>query len=234
MTLSVLIPVFNEERTIRRLLEKVCHVELSDNIRKEIIIIDDGSTDSTKSICSDFIKNHPSENIIYHSLPSNQGKGSAIRKGIALASGKWIIIQDADLEYDPDDYNPLLEKLITERLDVIYGSRLLNKTNRYSYRRFYLGGRLVTWITNILYRQKLTDEPTCYKLFDACFLKSIPLCCKGFEFCPEVTAKTAKRGIHIKEIPIRYYPRSVKEGKKINWKDGLMAIFVLLKYRLIN
>ncbi len=157
-----------------------------------------------------------------------------MRTGIALATGDWIIIQDADLEYDPEDYNPLLQWVIENNAKVVYGSRFLKPSNKHSYLRFYLGGRLVTFVTNLLYGQHLTDEPTCYKFFDAQFLKSIPLKCQGFEFCPEVTAKVCKKGIKIHEIPINYYPRSIAEGKKINWKDGLEAIWTLLKYRFKN
>ncbi len=117
---------------------------------------------------------------------------------------------------------------------MVYGSRFLNPANKHSYLRFYVGGRLVTFVTNLLYRQHLTDEPTCYKFFDTRFLKSIPLTCRGFEFCPEVTAKVCKRGVRIHEVPIHYYPRSIEEGKKINWKDGLQAIWTLIKYRFKN
>ncbi len=135
---------------------------------------------------------HPDLDIHYHLQPFNQGKGAALRTGIALATGDWIIIQDADLEYDPEDYNPLLQWVIENNAKVVCGSRFLKPSNKHSYLRFYLGGRLVTFVTNLLYSQHLTDEPTCYKFFDAQFLKSIPLKCQGFEFCPEVTAKVCK------------------------------------------
>jgi len=227
--LSILIPAYNEEATICQLLEKVCATELP--VGKEIIIIDDGSRDRTAEICKHFISAHPDVNIRYHLQEPNQGKGAALRQGIRMATGKWTVIQDADLEYDPDDYLPLLEWMQTHNGLVVYGSRFLNRTNKHSYFSFYLGGRLVSFVTNLLYRQHLTDEPTCYKFFDTQFLQSIPLRCQGFEFCPEVTAKICKKGIRIHEIPIRYYPRSIEEGKKINWKDGLQAIWTLLKYR---
>ena len=231
-TLSVIIPAYNEEASIYQILDKICKVCLP--VEKEIIIIDDGSKDHTAEKCKSFIDSHKEMNIIYHLQHPNQGKGAALRKGIAIATGNWIIIQDADLEYDPEDYLPLLEWATGHQEKVVYGSRFLYPSNKHSYLRFYLGGRLVSWVTNILYGQHLTDEPTCYKFFDADFLKSIPLSCQGFEFCPEVTAKVCKKGIKIHEIPIRYYPRSIAEGKKINWKDGLQAIWTLIKYRFKN
>ena len=230
-TLSILIPAYNEERTIYQILEKIWRTELIGQIEKEILIIDDGSKDATAEKCKQFIEEHDAKNILYHRQPRNQGKGAALRTGIALATGDWVIIQDADLEYDPEDYNPLLQWMMENDGKVVYGSRFLNRANKHSYFSFYLGGRLVSLVTNILYGQKLTDEPTCYKFFDRQFLQSIPLKCEGFEFCPEVTAKVCKRGIKIHEIPIKYYPRSISEGKKINWKDGLQAIWTLIKYK---
>ncbi len=232
--LSIIIPAYNEERSIVLILEKIARTELVGKIGKEILIIDDGSKDLTSEKCKQFIQAHPELNIHYHLQSSNQGKGAALRTGIALATGDWTIIQDADLEYDPEDYNVLLQRVIEHDEKVVYGSRFLNPSNKHSYLRFYIGGRLVTFVTNLLYRQHLTDEPTCYKFFDTRFLKSIPLTCQGFEFCPEVTAKVCKRGIKIHEVPIHYYPRSIAEGKKINWKDGLQAIWTLLKYRFKN
>lgn len=235
--LSVIIPAYNEERTISLILERICRTDLNGGgktIDKEILIIDDGSQDLTSEKCKQFIQSHPDVNIHYHLQPSNQGKGAALRTGIALATGDWTVIQDADLEYDPEDYNVLLQYAIGHNEKVVYGSRFLNPANKHSYLRFYVGGRLVTFVTNLLYRQHLTDEPTCYKFFDTRFLKSIPLTCRGFEFCPEVTAKVCKRGVKIHEVPIHYYPRSIEEGKKINWKDGLQAIWTLIKYRLKN
>lgn len=230
-TLSIIVPAYNEESTIIEMLERVCQVELINNIKKEIIIIDDGSKDNTANKCMDFLRQHPAVKVLYYKQVPNQGKGAALRTGIEKANGKWIIIQDADLEYDPMDYNALLTWMLSNNGKVVYGSRFLNQANRHSYLSFYLGGRLVSLITNILYNQRLTDEPTCYKLFDAEFLNTISLKCKGFEFCPEVTAKVCKRGIKIHEIPIKYYPRSINEGKKINWKDGVIAIWTLIRYK---
>lgn len=226
MLLSVLIPAYNEVHNIQNILNKIGEV----NIPKEIIVVDDGSTDGTRELLntlkSDIIK------VIFHE--KNQGKGGAIRTAIAHSKGDIILIQDADLEYDPQDYYKLIPVIESGKEKVVYGSRFLNKQNKHSYFSFFLGGQVVTWITNILYFQTLTDEPTCYKVFDAKLLKSIKLNCTGFEFCPEITAKIAKLGYKIPEVPISYYPRSISEGKKINWKDGVEAIWVLFKYRFVN
>jgi glycosyltransferase involved in cell wall biosynthesis len=232
--LSIIIPAYNETATICMLLDRVLNVKLIRNMQKEILIINDGSADNTEEMVTDYIAKHVTERIILVNQPFNQGKGAAIRKGLEKVTGDYVIIQDADLENNPQDYNPLLEHLIGKDLQVVYGSRFLNKINRHSYRSFYIGGRLVSLIANILYGQHLTDEPTCYKLFRTDFVKSIPLQCTGFEFCPEITAKVAKRNIKINEIAIEYYPRSVDEGKKIKWTDGMEAIWTLLKYRFKN
>ncbi|CAH0995242.1 Undecaprenyl-phosphate mannosyltransferase [Emticicia aquatica] len=226
MLLSVLIPAYNEVNNIQNILTKIGEI----NIPKEIIIVDDGSTDGTRELLAKLKSD--TINVILHK--KNQGKGGAIKTAISHAKGDIIIIQDADLEYDPKDYYKLIPLIKSGQEKVVYGSRFLNKQNKHSYFSFFLGGQVVTWITNILYGQNLTDEPTCYKVFDAKLLKSIKLNCTGFEFCPEVTAKIAKLGYKIPEVPINYYPRSISEGKKINWKDGVEAIWVLLKYRFVN
>ncbi|MCX6215534.1 glycosyltransferase family 2 protein [Spirosoma sp.] len=227
MLLSVLIPAYNEITSIDILLEKIQAVP----INKEIIIVDDGSTDGTRERLLTF-SDIPNVRVIFHE--KNQGKGAAIRTAIQHMTGDIAIVQDADLEYEPQDYLALVKPIADGKEKVIYGSRFLNPENRHSYFSFYVGGQVVTLLTNILFNQRLTDEPTCYKVFDANLLRSIPLDCTRFEFCPEVTAKVAKRGIRIKELPINYYPRSIAEGKKISWLDGVEAIWVLLKYRLIK
>lgn len=224
LKLSVIMPIYNEKRTLKQIIKKVQNVP----IKKEIIMVDDGSSDGTRSILKNY-EDVSNIKIIYHS--KNMGKGKAIRTAIKKISGDIAIIQDADLEYEPMDYLKLVEPIKKGKAQVIYGSRVLNQENEYSYNSFLLGGKLVTFIANILFSQKLTDEPTCYKVFDSKLLKSIKLECKGFEFCPEVTAKIAKKGIKVNEIPIKYYPRNFEEGKKITWYDGLKAIWVLFKYR---
>lgn len=229
--LSVLIPAYNEERTIALILEKIVNVVLPDGMSKEIVIIDDCSTDKTVKKVEEFAAAYPDIHLRYIKNERNRGKGYAVRKGIAAATGDVIIIQDADLENDPNDYTVLLPPILSGEYKVVYGSRLLNSDNQYQYCTFYWGGRLVSLVTTILFGQKITDEPTCYKMFDSTLLKSIPLTGDGFEFCPEVTAKVLRAGYKIKEVPIHYYPRSVKEGKKLKWYDGVKAVWILLRYR---
>ena len=163
----------------------------------------------------------------------NKGKGTAIRTGLANVTGDIVIIQDADLEYDPNDYPKLVEPILTGKANVVYGSRILGKSRK-SYWSFYMGGRFLSFLANLLYNAKITDEPTCYKVFRADMIKNINLKCRRFEFCPEVTAKVRKKGYKIYEVPIHYEPRSLKEGKKINWKDGLEAIWTLIKYKFVE
>jgi len=227
MKLSVLIPVHNEEKTLKDIIKKVQRI----SIEKEIIIVDDGSTDGTRGLLRE-LERQDNIRVIYQN--QNRGKGAAIRTAIPFVTGDVTIIQDADLEYNPNDYLKLIEPIKTDNTKVVYGSRFLNKQNKHSYLRYYLGGLTLSLLTNLLYFQKLTDEPTCYKVFDSQLLKSLNLKCQKFEFCPEVTAKVAKRGIVIKEIPISYYPRSIAEGKKIRWRDGFKAIWTLIKYRVVD
>ena len=197
-------------------------------VEKEIIIVDDCSVDGTR----EFLKSSNGwGRVLFHD--QNQGKGAAIRSGLKEATGDYVVIQDADLEYDPSDFKPMMEKMISEGLLVLYGSRRLKEENtQYSGLLYYFGGWLLTILANLLYGQKLTDEPTCYKMFKTDFLKNLDLHCRRFEFCPEVTALTALRGIKISEVPISYRPRHKAEGKKICWRDELVAIWTLLKYRI--
>jgi dolichol-phosphate mannosyltransferase len=219
--------MFNEAKTLPLILAKIQQVP----IKKEIIMVDDGSTDGTKELLEK-MEQHSNIRVIYQN--QNRGKGAAIRTAIPFVTGEVTIIQDADLEYDPDDYLKLIEPIKTDNTKVVYGSRFLNKQNKHSYIRYYLGGVTLSLLANLLYSQKLTDEPTCYKVFDSQLLKSLNLKCRKFEFCPEVTAKVAKRGILIKEVPIAYNPRSISEGKKIRWRDGVKAIWTLIKYRVVD
>ncbi|MCM8822293.1 MAG: glycosyltransferase family 2 protein [Candidatus Omnitrophica bacterium] len=225
MKLSVIIPVYNEAATIEAVIDRV----LSVPVEKEIIVVDDGSTDGTKQLLEKIFNNRNSSiKLIFQ--PENQGKGSAIRRGLLEATGDAIVIQDGDLEYDPMDFINLIEPIEQGKAVVVYGSRILGKNPKSSF-SFYLGGRFLSFFTNFLYGTSITDEPTCYKMFKADLIKSIDLRCKGFEFCPEVTAKIAKKKIKILERPISYKPRTKKEGKKIRWKDGIIAIWTLIKYR---
>jgi len=226
MKLSVIIPVYNERATILEILKKVSSVP----IQKEIIIVDDGSTDGTKEVLEKLQKREDLK-IIFKN--KNEGKGAAIKKGLQYVSGNVVVIQDADLEYNPMDWLKMLNIIQGKKVDVVYGSRVLGRGKKSSL-AFYLGGRFLSWITNFLYNTKITDEPTCYKMFKAEVIKSLNLKCKKFEFCPEVTAKVLKRGYKILEVPINYKPRSRKEGKKIRWKDGLIAIWTLIKYRFVD
>ncbi len=195
---------------------------------KQVVVVDDGSRDGSRAELERFAQAHPEVELVFHKV--NQGKGAAIHTGVAHARGAYTIIQDADLEYDPGDFAKLLAVARERGARVVYGSRILGG-QPFSYRSFYWGGRLVSLVASVLYWQRITDEPTCYKLFDTALLKSLPLREKGFGFCPEATALVCRRGVRIVEVPIRYAPRSVKEGKKIRWTDGLEAIWILLKHR---
>ncbi len=225
MTLSVIIPVYNETRTLKSLVEKVIQV----NIEKEIIIVNDGSTDGTKEVLEDLKKDYPELVIIHHER--NAGKGAAVRTGIHKATGSVLIIQDADLEYDPNDYHACITPILRGECKVVYGSRILNKKNAYSHLSFYIGGKMVTLFTNLLFRSKLTDAPTCYKTFDRKLIQSLEFQGNKFDWEPEITAILLRSGYKITEVPISYYPRPISEGKHIRWKDGLQAIWVLIKFR---
>ncbi len=228
MKLSVIVPVFNEEKTIKEIIARVRGVSLP--IEKEIIVIDDGSLDGTKDVLKK-IKEQYDFVLLEHS--KNQGKGAAIKTGIEKASGDIILIQDADLEYDPQDYEKLIEPFLKKQAQVVYGSRQLRENKR-GHLSFYWGGRFLTAVVNLLYGLKITDESTGYKVFKREIIENINLESRGFEFCPEVTAKIAKKGIKIHEVPISYQPRNKKEGKKIKWKDGLKALWVLIKYKFLK
>jgi glycosyltransferase involved in cell wall biosynthesis len=223
---SIIIPVFNEKSTILEILKRIEETNLERlGFQKEIIIVDDGSTDGTKEILENLEKKYK---IIYHL--KNRGKEKAIKTGLNEASGDFVIIQDADLEYQPKDYERLIQPIFEKKALVVYGSRWLNPKNFHPYKFFYWGGLFLTFLTNFLYGQKLTDVLTGYKLFKTEILKSIDLENSKFEFCCEVTAKISKMGIKIFEVPISYFPRQ-KKLKKIKIFDGLKMIFVLLKFK---
>ena len=226
MKLSIIVPVFNEEETIEEVVNRIEDV----NLEKEIIIVDDGSTDDTRKLL-ERLESREDVNVFFHER--NKGKGAAVRTGLNHVEGEVIIIQDADLEYDPADYPRLIEPILSGESDVVYGSRnLVRKNVGKSSNLFYFGGVLLTKIANLLYGSNLTDVTTCYKVFKKDVLDSIELECDGFEFCDEVTAKVLKKGIKIKEVSISYYPRSKEEGKKIRVIDGLIAAWTLIKFRL--
>jgi len=223
--LTVIMPVYNERDTVLEILGLVQAVELD----KEIILVDDGSSDGTAELLKSAAAGLPGVRLMFHRV--NQGKGAAIRTGLTQARGRFTIIQDADLEYDPRDYPRLLAPLLEGRSRVVYGSRILGSAQKRSYTRYYWGGRFLSWLTNLLYGSTITDEPTCYKVFETRLLKSFDLKSQGFEFCPEVTAKTLKAGLKVIEVPITYNPRSFEQGKKIRAADGLKAIWILFKHR---
>ncbi len=222
--ISVIIPVYNEKATVAQLIRGVSKVPFE----KEIIVVDDGSNDGTADILKEF-----SGRVKLISHDQNKGKGAAIRTALREVRGNIVIIQDADLEYDPSDYGKLLQPILKGETDVVYGSRNL-KDNPKSSPYFYIGGVFLSKLANFLYGAHITDEATGYKVFITEVLKSLNLRCNGFEFCPEVTAKVLRRGHKIKEIPISYQPRGFDQGKKICWLDGVKAIITLLKYRFCS
>ena len=234
MLLSIIIPVYNESRTIIQLLNRVKGVQLIQNVEKQFVIVNDCSTDNTEALIQQFSKDNSSINIIYKKQEVNKGKGAALHTGIELASGDYIIIQDADLEYDPEEYNELLIPVLNGHADVVYGSRFMGgKPHRILFFWHSLGNNFLTFLSNMFNNLNLTDMETCYKLFNAKLIKGIKLNERRFGFEPEVTAKISKvPDIRIYEVGISYYGRTYAEGKKINWKDGLRAIYCIVKYGL--
>lgn len=231
--LSIIIPAYNEKDTILELINKVKKADIKD-IKKEIIIIDDCSKDGTR----DIIKNIAGCKVFFHN--KNMGKGSAIRTGLKYTTGDIILIQDADLEYNPNNYSKLINPIINRKTDVVYGSRFKYKDgnfekNKTSHFIHAVGNKFLTKITNILFSSNLTDMETCYKVFTRKVINKVDnLKAKRFDFEPEITAKILKHKFKITEVPIEYYSRDFKEGKKITWKDGIKALFVLLKYKFFD
>ncbi len=232
MKLSIIIPVYNEEKTVEEILKRVLAVKLPLKIEKEIIVVDDGSSDNTPVIINKFtgVKK------IFHQ--NNLGKGSAIKTGLKVATGEVIVIQDGDLEYDPLYYPLLLKPILDKKADVVYGTRLINYPlrlwgeNKTILPLHLVANRFLTVLTNILYGSNLTDMETCYKVFRRSCISGVELISSGFAFEPEITAKFLKKGLKIIEVPIKVKPRTHKEGKKISWFDGLEAVFTLFRYRL--
>jgi dolichol-phosphate mannosyltransferase len=200
-------------------------------VDKEVVVVDDGSRDGTCDVLAALAKTLPIR-VVFH--PENRGKGAAIRTALAEARGEIVIIQDADLEYDPGEYPKLIAPIVAGETNVVYGSRYLSKDNPLPLTHFKVAVLGLNWLANALYGTNLTDEATCYKVFRTSLLKAIPLRCERFEFCPEVTAKVAKRGERIVELPISYHFRTRGEGKKIGWKDGIEAFATLLRYRFTD
>lgn len=233
--ISIIIPAYNEESTISIIVDKIINLALIDNIKKEIIIVNDSSTDNTDKIVENIIAKQKENEIVYIKHEKNLGKGAAIHSGIKNATGDYLMIQDADLEYDPAEINKLLKPIIDGHADVVYGSRFIGgSAHRILFFWHTIGNKFLTFLSNFFTNLNLTDMETCYKLFKTSIIKKIKLKEKRFGFEPEITSKIAKiKGIRIYEVGISYYGRTYLEGKKINWKDGFKAIYCIIRYNLL-
>lgn len=234
--LSIVVPAYNEAATIEKTLKRVLSVDLIYGFQKEIVIVNDASNDDTEKVILSFIAEHPTADIQYIKHPYNQGKGAALHSGIAKAGGSHIIIQDADLEYDPDEFNILLRPVVFADADVVYGSRFIGgKPHRILFFWHTIGNKFLTFFSNMFSNLNLTDMETCYKLFRSDIIKSLALKEKRFGFEPEVTQKLARiKKISIYEVGISYYGRTYAEGKKIGWRDGFRALYCIIKYGLFH
>lgn len=236
MKLSIIIPAYNEAATIHLILDRVCSVQLINNIQKEIIIVNDYSTDETAKVVREYAGNHPDAGIQFFEHEVNMGKGAALHTGISKATGDFLIIQDADMEYDPEEYNLLLQPMLDGFADVVYGSRFSGgRAHRILFFWHTLGNQFLTLLCNTVTNLNLSDMETCYKLFRTSIIQPLKLREKRFGFEPEVTAKISRiKGIRIYEVGISYYGRTYEEGKKIGWKDGFRAMYCILKYGLFR
>ncbi len=227
MKLSILMPVYNERTTIEEIVKRVLAVDLE----KELIIVDDGSADGTREILKEKIEPLPNVRVFYHD--KNRGKGAALRTAKEQITGDIAIVQDADLEYDPNDYHSLIEPIVADRADVVYGSRFLGAKRKFIFWH-YVGNRMLTAVTNVIYNKRITDMETCYKVFRAPILKGMTIRADRFDFEPEITAKVFKSRCKFVELPIRYEGREFAEGKKITWRDGFRALWTILKFRFTD
>lgn len=236
MVLSILIPVYNEEDNIQRILDRVRAVKLVNNIAKQIVIVNDCSTDGTEELVLRYIEKHNDVQIEYQKHSKNKGKGRAINTALKMVKGDFVIIQDADNEYDPEEYNLLLQPIIDNYADVVYGSRFMGgNPHRILFFWHRLGNNFLTFLSNMFSNLNLTDMETCYKMFRRELIQSIEIKENRFGIEPEITAKMAKiKGIRIYEVGISYYGRTYEEGKKIGWKDGFRAIYCILKYNIFS
>jgi glycosyltransferase involved in cell wall biosynthesis len=230
--LSILIPVYNEKQTVLAVLEAVARAPAA-GLEKELIVVDDGSTDGTRQILAQLDGSKYQASIYFHE--KNQGKGAALRTAQGYATGDIIIIQDADLEYDPEQYPQLLKPILEGRADVVYGSRLAGGSVTRAFKiAHYFGNKFLSLLTNILYNCTLTDMETCYKVFKSDIFKRVTIKSNRFDFEPEITAKVLKQGVRLYEMPINYYGRDYAEGKKITWRDGFAAVWALIKFRFVD
>ncbi len=231
MKLSIIMPVYNEEKTIDKIVGRVQKVNLG-KIKKEIIIVNDASKDNSYERLKKLAKKYKNIKLYSHNI--NQGKGAAIITGLKHFTGDIVVIQDGDLEYNPEDFKRLIKPILEKKTKVVYGSRLLGEERGFNVPSHYIGNRILSLITTLLYFRRITDMETCYKMMTKDVIKSLKLRAKRFDFEPEITAKIIKKGYKIVELPIIYNCRSFEEGKKITWKDGIKALYYLFKYRFID